>query len=115
MAERTRRDFLRTSGAGMMAAAIPLAPPEKQRPDLPVPREDGKKLGWAIVGLGQLALAQVMTAFHEARLSKPTALVSGHPEKAKRVADAYGVDPKNIYSYDNFDSIKDNPAVDVVY
>src|SRR2546421_4718707 len=110
-----RRDFIRTSGAGLLAVAvpapIPLAPPDKQRPNLPVPKPDGKKLGWAIVGLGQLALAEVMPAFREAKLSKPVALVSGHADKAKAVADAYGVDPKNIYNYDNFDSIKDNPAI----
>src|SRR5690242_10485825 len=99
----TRRDFMRSSGAGLLAAAaIPLAPPDKQRENLPVPKPDTKKLGWAIVGLGQLALAQVMPAFREAKLSKPVALVSGHPDKAKAVADAYGVDPKNIYNYENF-------------
>ena len=27
----------------------------------------------------------------------------------------YGIDPKNIYNYENFDTIKDNPAIDVVY
>jgi len=106
---------MRTTGAGVLAASIPLAPPQKQRPNLPVPKPDGKKLGWAIVGLGQLALAEVMAAFREAKLSKPVALVSGHADKAKAVADAYGVDPKNIYNYDNFDSIKDNPAIDIVY
>src|SRR5438874_9333226 len=114
-ADPTRREFMRTTGAGVLAAGIPLAPPDKQRPNLPVPKPDQKKLGWAIVGLGQLALAEVMPAFREAKFSRPVALVSGHPDKAKAVADAYGVDPKNIYNYDNFDSIRDNPAVDVVY
>jgi predicted dehydrogenase len=113
----TRRDFIRASGSGLLAAAaaIPLAPPDKQRPQLPVPKPGGKKIGWAIVGLGQLALAEVMPAFREAKLSKPVALVSGHPDKAKAVAEAYEIDPKNIYNYENFDSIKDNDAVDVVY
>jgi glucose-fructose oxidoreductase len=27
----------------------------------------------------------------------------------------YGVDPKNIYSYDNYERIADNPAIDVIY
>jgi predicted dehydrogenase len=43
------------------------------------------------------------------------ALVSGDPEKARRVADQYGVDPKGIYDYANFESIRDNPEVQVVY
>ena len=37
------------------------------------------------------------------------------PTKRTQQADKYGIDPKNIYNYENFDSIKDNPAIDVVY
>ncbi|HXU01612.1 MAG TPA: Gfo/Idh/MocA family oxidoreductase, partial [Polyangia bacterium] len=44
-----------------------------------------------------------------------TALVSGHADKAKRVAAAEGVPERNIYSYETFDRIADNPDVDVVY
>jgi predicted dehydrogenase len=43
------------------------------------------------------------------------ALVSGHPDKANQQASRYGINPKNIYNYENFDTIKDNPEVDVVY
>jgi len=43
------------------------------------------------------------------------ALVSGHPDKAKKVAAAYDIDPKAIYTYENYDTLKDNPAVDVIY
>ncbi len=43
------------------------------------------------------------------------ALVSGHPEKANKLALRYGVDPKNIYNYQNYDTIRDNPAVDIIY
>ena len=44
-----------------------------------------------------------------------TALVSGSPEKAQKLALRYGVSEKNIYSYANYDSIRDNPDIDVVY
>jgi predicted dehydrogenase len=96
-------------------APVPLAPPEAQPPDLKVPEAVARKAGWAVVGLGQLALEEVMPAFRECQLSRPVALVSGHPEKARKVADAYGLEPQNIYAYDNFDRLADNPAVDVVY
>ena len=43
------------------------------------------------------------------------ALVSGHPEKAQKLAARYGVKDKSIYSYQNYDTIKDNPEIDVVY
>jgi predicted dehydrogenase len=34
---------------------------------------------------------------------------------ANKLALRYGVSPKNIYNYQNYDSIKDNPEVDVIY
>jgi len=41
--------------------------------------------------------------------------VSGHPDKANKLALRYGVNPKNIYNYQNYDSIRDNPEVDIIY
>src|SRR5215207_6596192 len=60
-------------------APVPLAPPEAQPPDLKVPEAVARKAGWAVVGLGQLALEEVMPAFRACQLSRPVALVSGHP------------------------------------
>jgi predicted dehydrogenase len=70
-----------------------------------------------MVGLGKLTLGQVLPALKTAaKYSKCVALVSGDPEKAKKVAAEYGVDPaKGIYNYQNYDTLKDNPEVDVVY
>lgn len=113
---RTRRHFLKSAGGGLLAAAaVPLAPPDAQPPKLKVPQAPTKKLGWAIVGLGQLAMEEIMPAFSQCEHSAPVALVSGHPDKAKSVAAHYGIDPKNIYDYKSYDSIKDNPAVDIIY
>ena len=115
----TRRDFLHTAGLGLVAAAVanaaPLAPPDKQPPDLKMPEVDKTKLGYAIVGLGELALEEILPAFKVAKRCKPVALVSGHPEKAKAVAEAYAIHSKNIYSYENYDKLADNPAVDIIY
>jgi predicted dehydrogenase len=117
-----RRTFLAVAGAGALASTamaqkkdIPLAPPDKQPPDLKLPDPPKKPAGWAIVGLGKLALEEVMPAFAECERSKPVALVSGHPDKAKKVASAYGLDPKNIYDYQTYDKLADNPAVDAIY
>jgi len=82
---------------------------------LVVPDPPGKKLGWAIVGLGSLAINQILPAFAQCEKSKVVALVSGHPDKANKLALRYGVNPKNIYNYQNYDSIRDNPEVDIIY
>jgi predicted dehydrogenase len=47
--------------------------------------------------------------------SEITALVSGHPDKAARIAAKYNVPSTSIYNYENFDEIAHNPAVDAVY
>jgi predicted dehydrogenase len=41
--------------------------------------------------------------------------VSGDRRKAEKTAAQYGIDPKHIYDYRNFDTIRDDPSVDVVY
>ena len=67
------------------------------------------------MGIGKLSMGQILPAFANCKVPRPVALVSGHPDKAREQASKYGIDPKNIYNYENFDSIKDNPAIDVVY
>jgi predicted dehydrogenase len=94
---------------------VPLAPPDRQPPDLEIPDAPVRKVGWAIVGLGQLALEEIMPAFAQCKLSTPVALVSGHLDKAKRLAATYQVDPKAIYNYENFDRIANDDQIEIVY
>ena len=83
----------------------------------PISNDDpmDRRLGVAVVGLGHLALEQILPGFGQAKSVRITALVSGHSEKARAVAAQHGVLEQNLYNYDNFDKIKDNPAIDVVY
>ncbi|MDZ8092626.1 MAG: Gfo/Idh/MocA family oxidoreductase [Nostoc sp. DedQUE05] len=74
-----------------------------------------KKLGWAIVGLGKFATQQIIPSFGECKRSKLVALVSGDRAKAEGIAQQYGVNSKNIYNYQNYDTIRNNPEVDVIY
>jgi predicted dehydrogenase len=41
--------------------------------------------------------------------------VSGHPEKARKVAAAYGVNSDAIYDYSSYDRIAEDKRVDVIY
>ena len=108
----SRRGFLKAAGAGL--AVSPLAA-RTAAAQLRVPDPPGPKLGWAVVGLGSLAINQIMPAFAKCEHSKLVAFVSGHRDKAEKLAARYGVATKNIYNYENYDSIKDNPEIDVVY
>jgi predicted dehydrogenase len=101
----SRRTFL--AGTALAAAGTAVrAQPAAQ---------DGKTVGFALVGIGTLSMGQLLPAFAQCQTARPVALVSGDPAKAQEQAAKYGIDPANIYNYENFDSIKDNPAVDVVY
>ena len=111
----TRRGFIGKVGESVLATGVAGPLLKDAHAQLRVPDPPGKKLGWAIVGLGSLAINQILPAFAKCEKSKVVAFVSGHPDKANKLAPRYGVKPKNIYNYQNYDSIKDNPEVDIIY
>ena len=115
----SRRAFFHAAGAAALvglraSAADPAKLPDLRTP-LTMPPPAGKKLGWAIVGLGKLSVEEILPAFDRCERAKPVAFVSGSPEKAKALAKRYDIPEKNVYDYDGFDAIKDNPDVDIVY
>jgi len=98
----TRRDLGRLAIAG---AASRLAP--AQEPDHP--------FRYCIVGLGRISMQHFMPGTKLSKYSRVTALVSGHRDKADKLAAEYGVAAKNVYSYANYDAIADNREIDAVY
>jgi predicted dehydrogenase len=100
----TRRDFTKLGALGLAASFTPLG--NAQAPN--------RKTGYAIIGLGRIA-DHFMRGVGDTTNSQITALVSGHRDKADRIAAEYGVPAGSIYSYENFDEIARNPAVDAVY
>ena len=74
-----------------------------------------RKLGYAIVGLGYYATRVIMPRFEDCKYSRLTALVSGTPSKLAQFGDEYKIPARSRYSYANFDAIRDNPDVDIVY
>ena len=90
-------------------------PSEQEKPPVPTPMPPDKRIGYAIVGLGHLSLNQILPAFGSCKYSKPVALVSGDAAKAANVAQQYGIPPANIYTYQNFDNIKNNKDIQAVY
>jgi predicted dehydrogenase len=74
-----------------------------------------KVLGVALVGLGKYSEQQLAPALTQTKLCSLKAIVTGTPEKAKKWKEKYSIPDNNIYNYENFDSIKDNPEIDIVY
>ena len=93
----------------------PLDNPADQSGKVPQLDPFGKRLGIAVVGLGRLALTEILPGFAQSRHVRVTALVSGERDKALVVAAQYAVPEKNIYDYSNFDALKNNRDVDIVY
>ena len=102
--ELGRRDLL-LAAATLLAAA----------PGGAARAAEGRKVGYAIVGLGYYGLDIILPQFANCEHSRVTALVSGDRAKALATAARYGVPERSIYSYETFDQIRDNPDVDVVY
>lgn len=88
---------------------------DQQSGPTPTPMPPDKRIGYAVVGLGHLSLEEILPALSSCKKSKLVALVSGSPEKMKKVASQYGVKPENCYSYETYDQIKNNAEVHVIY
>ncbi len=72
-------------------------------------------VGFAVVGLGKLSLGQIVPGFRNCRSARLTALVSGHADKANRIAAEQHLPAGSVYSYADFDRIAADPRIDVVY
>jgi glucose-fructose oxidoreductase len=117
----SRRKFLRdlSLGTAAVATGFGLASCGKSQPaqstsNIPAPNGK-KKLGVALLGLGHYATNELAPAFQQTNLCELRGVVSGHPDKAAQWADKYSLPQKNLYNYDNFDSIARNPDIDIVY
>ena len=65
-----------------------------------------KKLGIALVGLGQYSAGQLAPALKETKHCY---------SKIEPWKQEYNIPDKNVYSYDDFDKIAGNPDIDIVY
>jgi predicted dehydrogenase len=105
---------------GSAAAGQVTFPPihaSSEPPDAPPPQPDvpGRRIGIAVMGLGRLALANILPAFSQCRHARLTALISGSPDKMRTVAAQYGIAPSSCYGYADIAKLRDNPAVQIVY
>ena len=67
------------------------------------------------MGLGKLTVEEILPAFGALQVFLPSGVgqwASGEGQTACRI---YGVDPQAIYGYEDFERIRDNGRIDVVY
>lgn len=100
----SRREFNRLGALGMAAQLAPRL--QAQNTD--------RKVGYCIIGLGRIA-EHFRAGVKDSSTSQITGLVSGHREKAEKIAAQCGVPASSIYSYETMDAIRDNKAIDAVY
>lgn len=73
------------------------------------------KLGIALVGLGKYSTGELATAFQQTKSCYLAGIVTGNEEKAQQWKKKHNIPQENIYNYNNFDTIKDNPDIDIIY
>ena len=118
MSHHSRREFLRT--AAIAAAGTPYLGSILTRGD---ERDDarhaehrqGRKLGFALVGLGSLSTNQIAPALQKTKNCRLAAIVTGTPAKAEAWKAKYGIPDRSIYNYDTMNRMAENKDIDVVY
>ena len=115
----SRRDFLYNLGLAGLSIPVLSATGEYNRDEnksKPMSKKNANgKLGVALVGLGNYATGQLAPALEQTENCYLAGIVTGTPSKAATWKEKYNIPEKNIYNYDNYDSIKDNPDIDIIY
>lgn len=99
----SRRRLLGALGAAGVAGLMPVA------------RATSRRLGVALIGLGYYSRDLLAPALQMTQHCRLAGIVTGTPEKADEWQRRYRIPDRNVYDYDDFDRIADNPDIDVVY
>jgi predicted dehydrogenase len=102
--------------AGGGVSFPPIAAPTEQ-PGSPPPNPDipTQRVGFAVVGLGRLALQNILPAFGQCKHARLMGLVRGDPDKMRVIAAQYGVPKEACYAYNEMARLRSNAGVNVVY
>jgi predicted dehydrogenase len=119
-----RRNFIRQIGKAALAIpafsltnslSVQNTIPSMTEAQQNLQENNSRVLGIALVGLGKYSSGQLAPALKETKLCKLTGIVTGSPHKVGEWQRKYDIPSRNIYSYQDFDLIKNNPAIDIVY
>jgi glucose-fructose oxidoreductase len=105
-----RRKFFSHTAAGLAGLAVA----NNSFANIIIPQKKNK-LGVALVGLGYYSTDLLAPALQLTKNCHLTGIVSGTPTKVEAWKEKYKIDDKNVYSYENFDTVANNPDIDVIY
>ncbi len=108
---KSRRNFIKNASLGALGIALTTG----SAACLNQSDKSKKKMGIALVGLGYYSTDLLGPALLETTETYLAGIVTGSPEKEKIWADKYGIPSKNIYHYENYDDIRNNDDIDIVY
>jgi glucose-fructose oxidoreductase len=104
----SRREFLGRLSLG--AAGVALASTR-----LGAEGTGERKLGVALCGLGRYATNELGPALKLTQHCRLAGVITGSPDKGRKMAADYGFPEKNIYSYETMHQLADNRDIDIVY
>src|SRR6476620_9652318 len=121
MSRITRKKFI--TDVGLSTLALPLLssfancnnPSEEKSQNYIMSQKQKGKLGIALVGLGNYATNQLAPALQQTEHCYVAGIVTGTPSKIDTWKSKYSIPDANVYNYQTFDSIKNNPDIDIVY
>lgn len=109
-----RRRFLKNLAVGAGATTLGLARPFNIVHAANRIRSKDQ-LGIALVGLGYYSTQLLAPALQETKDIKLAGIVTGTPEKAEKWQKEYAIPAANVYNYETYDTIADNPDIDIIY
>ncbi len=116
----TRRHLLAALAGAGRGAALPATARADARPassqaggGKAARRPDS--IGVALVGLGDYASHLLAPGLQLTRNCHLAGIVTGSPEKVPEWQQKYGIADRNVYNYEDFDRIADNPEIQAVY
>jgi predicted dehydrogenase len=121
MSRITRKKFI--TDVGLSTLALPILssfsncnnPSEEKSQNYIMTQKQNGKLGIALVGLGNYATNQLAPALQQTEHCYVAGIVTGTPSKIDTWKSKYSIPDANVYNYQTFDSIKNNPDIDIVY
>ena len=106
----TRRTFIKNTLGSLAALSVA----GSEFPSV-MGMEKKEKLGVTLVGLGYYSTDLLAPALQLTKHCSLVGVVSRSPDKIQRWQQQYKIPERNCYDYKSFDSIANNPDIDIIY